>query len=342
MNEELVMRYQETGNGNILETICKDNGGLVFSIVRDYRGACGSTVFEKEDLIQSGYIGLIRAVNAYDPGRGVPFAACAVLYIKAEILNDLYNTGRTIRIPKYRIQEFERLRAFRGKFFAEYGREPSRDDLSAFLCMNRQQVEKLLKDEIRLSIVSMDAPVKDTEDGGTVADMIPAKSNPIEDLEAEIQNEQLKRVLWGLVDALEPEQSEVLHRFYEGGEMLKDISVSMGLKSNQAKWIRDKALNTLKGGANRKILSEYAEDFIRAERSAYYGGLRSFMRSGTSATEKAVLQRIEAAEKAGRKIKQNARLADLSWSERKQYFEMLREEKRAADRARLEALKEEL
>ena len=134
-NEELVMEYRETGNEDALTEICRKNKGLVGMVVKNLwpyycsnEGAKKTSIIESDDLMQYGYIGLLKAVRVYDPDKG-SFANIAVWWIRQEILRSMDNNEHTIRMSADTRNKLVKLQRFRRSFVNEYGFEPRIEEI---------------------------------------------------------------------------------------------------------------------------------------------------------------------------------------------------------------------
>jgi len=115
-------------------------GGLVRKIARRYVGRG----FAFEDVCQSGYLGLIQAVDRFDPGRGVPLERYAARMVEGEIMHLFRDRGWSVRVPRS-LQELSRRVGPVGVGLAQrLGREPSNEELAAALEVSVGEVEEAL------------------------------------------------------------------------------------------------------------------------------------------------------------------------------------------------------
>lgn len=353
-NEELVSAYQETGERVKLEEICKQNERLIFMIVNDFRGiyaaesASRAAVIESDDLKQDGYIGLIQAVKNYDPERGAAFSTVALLYIRGAILRGLCDRGHTIRIPVHKREQLNRLRKFRSSYLAEYARYPKIDEISAFLGVGGQEVEELLKIEIRANMESLNKSLSDDPDGRELCDTIPDSRDRIEEAEDSIFRDQVKEKLWGAVDELEEVSSAVLHGYFQDEKTLREIGESLNISTRKAEQVKSKALEQLRRGRFRREIVALAKEYELADGVSFKGvSVGTFQRTGMSATERAAFLRLEASRAARVSVMKGAATYDkfigagLTYSQRNAYYEMIDREKRKEGRAIMARLKEE-
>lgn len=349
-NEEIVKLFQETGSEKALERICKNNNGLLHSIVRSfkpvYAAECSirEPVISSGDILQDGYIGLIRAVKEYDPERGASFSSVAAIYIRGEIMRGLSDRGHAIRLPVYKREQITRLKKVRQAYLSVFGRMPNIEEIGAYIGISRKEVEELLKLEILAKVTSIEKQLSEDPEDGALCDIIPDSKNQIEEAEESIFKDQVKEKLWGEVDKLGANQAAILHGYYQESKSINEIRKSLNITRQKAFQTKEKALENLKKGKTGRELKELAKGYCIADGASYTGvSVGIFRRTGTSATERAALMRIEAAKKAGEHVRQRKRFerAGINRKEREQYYKMLIDEKRKAEQKRIERLKAE-
>lgn len=113
------------------------------------------------DLIQSGIVGLILAIENYDPDKGYKFISFAVWYIRREIMNAIYSTGRTIRYPTTYISKITKTKKAHENFIAKNHREPTDDELIELTNLTQKQYDSVILDKSYCQ--SLDTPVSNDE-----------------------------------------------------------------------------------------------------------------------------------------------------------------------------------
>ena len=288
-NEELVREYQRTGNRSTLETICRNNAGLIGNVVKRMRwmypgeSATAAAVTESDDLRQYGYIALIRAVEDYDPDKGAAFSTFATAYIKNGIMNEMRDKGGAVRIPAHIQAYLLKLRDLRARL-----PHPSIQEIAAFIGISTAAARDLLTVEDKTTAASLDGPAGD---GLTLADHIQDDKDPIGEALDGMFYDQMRADVWQLVDNLDSDRADVLRRHFLHGEALQDIGRSKG---KYLGWANRKAAEAFAELRRNEMIADYADRCHIAINKSYRGSVSRFLHTGTSATEAAALELIEA------------------------------------------------
>ena len=141
------------------DTLIMQNASLVRAIARRYRGRGVSG----DDLVQTGYLGLIQAVDRYDPGRGVPLSGYAARMIEGEILHLFRDQGWSVRVPRG-LQELGRRASRAADDLAHsLGREPELSEIAAALAERPEAVAEALEARNAFHATSLSAGDDDGE-----------------------------------------------------------------------------------------------------------------------------------------------------------------------------------
>jgi RNA polymerase primary sigma factor len=154
---ELALRIQNESDPEAREHMIRANLRLVVSIAKNYAGRGLSLM----DLIEEGNLGLMRAVEKFDPSEETRFSTYATWWIKQAIRRALVNTVKTVRIPSYLVEVITRWRHKSDELEQKLGREPTLKELAHALDIDPQNL-RLLKRAIRAALngagtVSLDA-----------------------------------------------------------------------------------------------------------------------------------------------------------------------------------------
>lgn len=278
-NEQLVALIQagEDTAANMAR-LWEQNRRFVFKMADKYKGQA-----EEEDLVQEGYLGLCRAVDGYDPEQGAGFLSYAGYWIRHSMARYIHNNG-TVRIPVHEQGRLYQYRKLCSGFLLEEGREPTNREIGHYLGLDAGGVRQLKKAAKMAVVKSLDAPAPGDDEGVALSDTVAAPGDVESAMLDKVQAEQLKAVIWPLVDALPGQQSAVLRaRFIEGKEF-KDIGAETGHSFQNAYQAYQGGLRNLRQPGRARKLLPFLKDYI--DTHAYWGnGVAAFNRTGTSSTE---------------------------------------------------------
>jgi len=165
--EEVVLaRRIKRGDGAAREQMIKANLRLVVKIAHDYDGM-GMPLL---DLINEGNIGLMRAVERFDPRKGAKLSTYAAWWIKQSVKRALANQGKTIRIPVHLVDLIARMRRVALHLHEELGRDPTDKEVAEELGMKRARVTELWQASMRPA--SLDASIGETEDDTRLVELV--------------------------------------------------------------------------------------------------------------------------------------------------------------------------
>lgn len=141
------------------------NQGLVSAVASRYR----NLGLEPEDLFQEGCIGLVRAIDKFDPHRGFQLSTFADPWIRQSITRALSQKARTIRLPEERLTEIRKVKAVAERLHHQLGREPSIHDIATEMNLPAERIRLLL--EISQTPLSIDLPIGG-EDGPDIHEFL--------------------------------------------------------------------------------------------------------------------------------------------------------------------------
>ena len=202
------------------------------------------------DLVEEGNLGLIHAIEKFDPGRGFRFSTYATWWIRQSIERAIMNQSRTIRLPVHVVKEINQiLRAFRHLEFAN-GRETHLEQIAHLIDRPVEDVRRTLA--LNEHICSLDAPLE-VDPSHSVADAI-ADDNAI-DPESLLQSNEVGALVKHWVEQLPDKQRRVLERRYGLGgceiSTLEEVAEDLELTRERVRQIQIEALDQLRRAIKR-------------------------------------------------------------------------------------------
>lgn len=283
-NEQLVIRIcagiEEADN---TLQLWQQNRGYINKIVNHYKAYA-----EEEDLQQEAYLGLCEAIQHYNPEEEVPFMTYAGYWIRQQIGRYIKSNG-TVRLPEHiqaRVKEYKQMVL---TWKVTIGRKPTDREICHYLRISWEMLENIRKTAQIARIGSLDVPVG--EDGEcSMYDLLPSTTNEEEQVLEKIQQEELKEVLWSLVDSLPGEQPKIIRLRYQNGMTLRAIAEDKGVTLEAIRQQERKGLGELRKPSKSRMLRPFLYDEDRVYNSALHGnGATAFHRTWTSSTERVAL-----------------------------------------------------
>jgi RNA polymerase primary sigma factor len=238
------------------ERLARANTRLVVSIAKRYRGYG----IPFSDLIQEGNVGLMRAVDRYDPDRGNRFSTYATWWIRQAVTRSLANEGRVIRIPVHIGSRMREMARIARQLEIEQGRRPSPEEIAAEMGESSAKVRQMMRWAIRP--LSLEQPVGETgeaELGDFIEDERTCEPEEFTDIHL------LDEALEELLSELTAREARILRLRYglQDGQTrtLQEVAEKFGLSRERIRQIEREALAKLRLAAPQSQL----EDFWREE-----------------------------------------------------------------------------
>ena len=233
------------GDNESRDHMVRANLRLVVNIARSYVGKG----LGLQDLIEEGNLGLLRAVEGFDPDMNTRFSTYASYWIKQSIKRALVNTGKTIRIPAYMVELLSKWKRATAKLQEELGRPPTQEEVGKVLELPKKKLN-IIKKAIR---VYNSAPqTEQTDNGWSLDEMLMDGHTKTPDMEM-VEADDLTHVMT-LLDKMDKREATVLRmRFGLEGEeprTLKEIGESLGLTRERVRQIESEALAKMSESMN--------------------------------------------------------------------------------------------
>jgi RNA polymerase sigma-B factor len=228
-----------------------------------------------EDLVQVATVGLIKAIDGYDPQRG-PFTHYAGPTIRGELKKHFRDRGWSVRVPR-RLQELKMEMSRANQVLThQLGRAPTVGDLAAFLHVEEDQVVEGMDLAHAYQPVSLDAPVSPGEEAGDLGTMLGARDPAVESLDD-------RMTLAALLPRLPDREQRILHMRFSGNMTQSQIAAEIGISQMHVSrllaqtltWLRDAM--TMDGepvalGGTGPSIGDEAEPPLRIEVQRLVGG----------------------------------------------------------------------
>jgi len=237
-------RYVETRDPQIRDELVMRNVPLVNYVIGRFRMCCPPGV-ERDDLLQTGIVGLIQAVERYDPTMDISFSTYAIKRIRGAVVDELRRQDWLPRSVRQRRTELDRAV---GEFWVRGNTSPSHEELAEELGVTASEVESTLRETAVTSFVSSDALGADAGAEASGDDW----GDPAVGIEREEDIEVLQSLLGDLADL----DRHVLVLYYYEGLMVKEVAAVLGISPPYVSRIHDRALFLLRAQLKRAGLAQ--------------------------------------------------------------------------------------
>jgi RNA polymerase sigma-B factor len=236
----LLARYRETGDRAARETLVTRFLPLARQLARRYHGANESY----EDLVQVANIGLVKAIDRFDPDRGVAFSSYAVPTILGEIKRYFRDSSWAVHVPRGVQERVMRVDRATKQLAGQLGRPPSLKEIAASIGSKPEEVLEAMEASHAYDAVSLDASRGGSDsDGDTYADTLGAEDDRFDLVE-------YNAVIAAALQALPPRDRIVLHLRFSEDLTQSEIASRVGVSQMQVSRVIRRALNRLRSVAD--------------------------------------------------------------------------------------------
>ncbi len=236
---------KQIGEGDVRarDRMVRANLRLVVNIARGYTGKGLSL----QDLIEEGNLGLLRAVEGFDPAMGTRFSTYASYWIKQSIKRALINSAKTIRIPAYMVELLSKWRRANARLAEELGRTPTPEEIARVLGLPKKKLP-IIKKAIR--IYNSTPQTDQAEAGWSLGEMVMDErmKSPEDEL---VEHDVLKHVM-EMIETMDNREATVLRMRFGLNDTqphtLKEIGEQLGLTRERVRQIETEALGKLADG----------------------------------------------------------------------------------------------
>jgi RNA polymerase nonessential primary-like sigma factor len=213
---------------------------LVVAVARNYVGR-GIPLL---DLIEEGNLGLMRAVDKFDPDRRLRFSTYAVWWIRQAVQHAVMHQGRTVRVPVHVLRELAQVLRTRRQLLLRNGKAPTIEDLAQAMGRPATGIAELFCVTERIS--SLDAPRSDSDDRALIDQLVTDNDGNA----GSFAGDDAPSPIDALIARLPARQREVLERRYglndHGVQSLAEVAAEIGLTRERVRQIQSEALKRLR------------------------------------------------------------------------------------------------
>jgi len=237
-NLQLLQEYKQTGTARLRNQIVEINLGLVRKEAHYWVNQCKETY---DDLLQVGSIGLINAIDKFEIGKGYAFSTFAIPYIRGEIQHYLRDKGSVMKMPRRWFALMQQASGITRDLQAKYQRQPTEREIALALDIPVSEWQEIKLAYQNRQPVSLDCPVGNDDEKGSLADLLPDKHYQ----SFQLSQEDRLRVQQGLV-SLEQHTRQILEFVFLHDLTQKQVAERMDISVITVSRHVKKGINVLK------------------------------------------------------------------------------------------------
>ena len=256
-DEKDLHKLIKQGDKDAKNKLIKSNLRFVISVAKNYMNQ--GLAFE--DLISEGNIGLIRAIDTFDPSKNIKFLSYAVWWIRQSIIQGLLDNGKTVRVPINKKDSLTLVNRMISKLEQNLQRPPTINEIVDYSeelgkPLDSDDVGNILRSN--LTHISFDAPVASNknEENTSLYDVIPADS-----INYQTKTQEIIGEIDGVLSKLKPQERIIVEMFFgvmcERKYTLDEIGEVFNLTRERIRQIKDKAVRKLRNNPDIKDLHEF-------------------------------------------------------------------------------------
>lgn len=244
----------KTGDKKAMDKLVSCNLRFVLTIAREFQyGKMGI-----EDLINEGNIGLIKAVDRFDPAKGFKFISYAVWWVRQSIMQFVYENGNMIRLPINKINVMGKVNKAAEPLMQRLEREPTSEEIQAASDFSIDEIKSVYKDTAK--VFSIDQKISEDSEVELV-DIIPGET--LEDIDAKMNGDALKQAVSSLLSGLPERENQILSMYFgmNGYQALglKEIGDKLDLTNERVRQLKEQALKKLRQYDKSSLLREFLD-----------------------------------------------------------------------------------
>ena len=237
---EVWREYKKTGDPYLQEELVVNYQGLVYKlahkIVRKLKQGT-----EVEDLISDGMVGLVKAIEAFEPERGFKFSTYATPVVRGSILNGL---RRLYWLPERTRTKARNYQKAVADLEQVTGRKPTEEDIAAHMEISAKEVYDIIADLSSMYLLSLDTPLGTEDNDASVGDMV--EDTGFVAPESEFEFEEERSALRASLEKLDEREREIIECHYFEGETFESISQRLDVSKQRISQLHLRAVRKMR------------------------------------------------------------------------------------------------